>query len=166
MKTSTGGCFGAEWHAPAVYAGYFGGDDPAVYAKAKRDGDAQFAPDQSQSALCAGHPPNFGDRCEGLGGRGLRLAGIVNELLIYARHLAGPFLVMRSDLLATFVFANSGAAAGVKSKLDLFAGLMVLALCDGERGRNCYTRPAYRRGFRLPPYTTGVIWSSVSWLAW
>jgi len=30
------------------------------------------------------------------------------------------------DLLGTFVFALSGAAAGVKNKLDLF-GLMVLA---------------------------------------
>src|SRR5260370_1659121 len=92
--------------------------------------DAQFAPDQSQSALCTGHPPNFGDRCEGLGGRGLRLAGIVNELLIYGRHLAGPFLVAL-DLLGTFVFALSGAAARVKIKLDLF-GLLVLAFAAGE----------------------------------
>ena len=37
------------------------------------------------------------------------------------------------DLLGTFVFALSGAAAGVKSKLDLF-GLMVLAFAAGNAG--------------------------------
>jgi Glycine transporter len=56
----------------------------------------------------------------------------VNEILIYGRHLAGPFLVVL-DLLGTFVFALSGAAAGVKSKLDLF-GLMVLAFATGNAG--------------------------------
>ena len=40
----------------------------------------------------------------------------MNEILIYGRHLAGPFLEAL-DLLGTFVFALSGAAAGVKSKL-------------------------------------------------
>ena len=39
----------------------------------------------------------------------------------------------RSILLGTFVFALSGAAAGVKSKLDLF-GLMVLAFATGNAG--------------------------------
>jgi len=56
----------------------------------------------------------------------------VNEILHYGRHLAGPFLVVL-DLLGTFVFALSGAAAGVKSKLDLF-GLMVLAFATGNAG--------------------------------
>ena len=56
----------------------------------------------------------------------------MNELLTYGRHLAGPFLVAL-DLLGTFVFALSGAAAGVKSKLDLF-GLMVLAFATGNAG--------------------------------
>ncbi len=37
------------------------------------------------------------------------------------------------DLFGTFVFALSGAAAGVKSKLDLF-GLMVLAFATGNAG--------------------------------
>jgi len=37
------------------------------------------------------------------------------------------------DLLGTFVFALSGAAAGVKSKFDLF-GLMVLAFAAGNAG--------------------------------
>lgn len=56
----------------------------------------------------------------------------MNELHIYGRHLAGPFLVVL-DLLGTFVFALSGAAAGVKSRLDLF-GLMVLAFATGNAG--------------------------------
>jgi len=56
----------------------------------------------------------------------------MNEILMYGRHLAAPFLVVL-DLLGTFVFALSGAAAGVKSKLDLF-GLMVLAFATGNAG--------------------------------
>lgn len=56
----------------------------------------------------------------------------MNELLIHGRHLAGPFLVAL-DLLGTFVFALSGAAAGVKGRLDLF-GLMVLAFATGNAG--------------------------------
>lgn len=56
----------------------------------------------------------------------------MNEILSYGRHLPGPFL-FALDLLGTFVFALSGAAAGVKSKLDLF-GLMVLAFATGSAG--------------------------------
>ena len=56
----------------------------------------------------------------------------MNDILIHGKHLAGPFLVAL-DLLGTFVFALSGAAAGVKSKLDLF-GLMVLAFATGNAG--------------------------------
>ena len=56
----------------------------------------------------------------------------MNELLIHGRQFAGPALVML-DLLGTFVFALSGAAAGVKNKLDLF-GLMVLAFATGNAG--------------------------------
>ena len=56
----------------------------------------------------------------------------MNDILSHGRHLAGPFLVAL-DLLGTFVFALSGAAAGVKSRLDLF-GLMVLAFAAGNAG--------------------------------
>jgi uncharacterized membrane protein YeiH len=56
----------------------------------------------------------------------------VNEILMHGKHLAGPFLIAL-DLLGTFVFALSGAAAGVKNKLDLF-GLMVLAFATGSAG--------------------------------
>lgn len=60
------------------------------------------------------------------------MVGVVNEMLTYGQHLPGPFLVAL-DLLGTFVFALSGAAAGVKNKLDLF-GLMVLAFATGNAG--------------------------------
>ena len=56
----------------------------------------------------------------------------MNDILIHGRHLAGSFLIAL-DLLGTFVFALSGAAAGVKCKLDLF-GLMVLAFAAGNAG--------------------------------
>jgi uncharacterized membrane protein YeiH len=60
------------------------------------------------------------------------MAGGMSDFLIHGKHLAGAFLVAL-DLLGTFVFALSGAAAGVKSKLDLF-GLMVLAFATGNAG--------------------------------
>jgi amidohydrolase len=50
MASEDFGCFGAEWHAPAVYW-FFGGDDPEVYAKAKKDG--------TLSALPTNHNPRF-----------------------------------------------------------------------------------------------------------
>ena len=56
----------------------------------------------------------------------------MNDILINGQHLAGPFLIAL-DLLGTFVFALSGAAAGVRKKLDLF-GLMVLAFAAGNAG--------------------------------
>ena len=56
----------------------------------------------------------------------------MKEILINGQHMAGPFLITL-DLLGTFVFALSGAAAGVKNKLDLF-GLMVLAFAAGNAG--------------------------------
>jgi uncharacterized membrane protein YeiH len=56
----------------------------------------------------------------------------MKEILINGQHLAGPFLIAL-DLLGTFVFALSGAAAGVRNKLDLF-GLMVLAFAAGNAG--------------------------------
>ncbi len=50
MASEDFGCFGAEWHAPAVYW-FFGGDDPAVYAKAKKEGTV--------SSLPTNHNPRF-----------------------------------------------------------------------------------------------------------
>jgi uncharacterized membrane protein YeiH len=48
------------------------------------------------------------------------------------------------DLTGTFVFALSGALAGVKRKLDLF-GVLVLyahgALCDAGRSSKCSNVP-------------------------
>jgi amidohydrolase len=50
MASEDFGCFGAEWHAPAVYW-FLGGDDPEVYDKAKKDG--------TLSALPTNHNPRF-----------------------------------------------------------------------------------------------------------
>jgi hippurate hydrolase len=50
MASEDFGCFGTEWHAPAVYW-FFGGDDPAVYAKAKKEG--------TLSSLPTNHNPRF-----------------------------------------------------------------------------------------------------------
>ena len=50
MASEDFGCFGAEWHAPAVYW-FFGGDDPEVYDKAKKEG--------SLRALPTNHNPRF-----------------------------------------------------------------------------------------------------------
>lgn len=50
MASEDFGCFGAEWHTPAVYW-FFGGDDPAVYDKAKKEG--------TLSALPTNHNPRF-----------------------------------------------------------------------------------------------------------
>jgi len=50
MASEDFGCFGAGWDAPAVYW-FFGGDDPAVYAKAKQEGKL--------SALPTNHNPGF-----------------------------------------------------------------------------------------------------------
>ena len=50
MASEDFGCFGAEWHAPAVYW-FFGGADPEVYDKAKKDGPL--------SALPTNHNPRF-----------------------------------------------------------------------------------------------------------
>jgi hippurate hydrolase len=50
MASEDFGCFGAEWHVPAVFW-FFGGDDPAAYDKAKKDG--------TLSSLPTNHNPRF-----------------------------------------------------------------------------------------------------------
>src|SRR5271170_2651271 len=50
MASEDFGCFGAEWHVPAVYW-FFGGDDPPVYDKAKKDG--------TLNSLPTNHNPRF-----------------------------------------------------------------------------------------------------------
>jgi hippurate hydrolase len=50
MASEDFGCFGAEWHAPAVFW-FFGGDDPEVYDKAKKDG--------TLNSLPTNHNPHF-----------------------------------------------------------------------------------------------------------
>ena len=50
MASEDFGCFGAGWDVPAVYW-FFGGDDPAVYAQAKKEGKL--------SSLPTNHNPAF-----------------------------------------------------------------------------------------------------------
>jgi hippurate hydrolase len=50
MASEDFGCFGAGWDVPAVYW-FFGGDDPALYAKAKKVGKL--------SSLPTNHNPAF-----------------------------------------------------------------------------------------------------------
>jgi len=50
MASEDFGCFGAGWDVPAVYW-FFGGNDPAVYAKAKQEGKL--------SSLPTNHNPGF-----------------------------------------------------------------------------------------------------------
>ncbi len=47
--------------------------------------------------------------------------------------LSSPYLLLALDLIGTFVFAISGAAAGVKHRLDMF-GVSVLAFVAGNVG--------------------------------
>lgn len=54
------------------------------------------------------------------------------EMLTEGHHLLGAFAVAL-DLVGTFVFALSGAVAGVKHRFDLF-GIMVLAFVTGNAG--------------------------------
>jgi len=50
MASEDFGCFGAGWDAPAVYW-FFGGDDPAVYAKAKKEGKLGSLPTNHNPAF-------------------------------------------------------------------------------------------------------------------
>jgi len=56
----------------------------------------------------------------------------MSNLLTEGHPLLGAFAVAL-DLVGTFVFALSGAVAGVKNRFDLF-GLMVLAFATGNAG--------------------------------
>jgi uncharacterized membrane protein YeiH len=53
--------------------------------------------------------------------------------MIDATLLTTPTLVLTLDLSGVFVFAISGAASGVKNRLDLF-GVSVLAFVAGNAG--------------------------------
>jgi amidohydrolase len=50
MASEDFGCFGAGWDVPAVYW-FFGGDDPVVYAKAKKEGKLNSLPTNHNPAF-------------------------------------------------------------------------------------------------------------------
>src|SRR5262249_26574622 len=80
-------------------------------------------PDQPQRTVRPGHSPNPGDRC---GGAGRRLRGV-------AIAINQSTLLLAFDLGGTFVFALSGATAGVKPRLALF-GVLVLSFAARKSG--------------------------------
>jgi uncharacterized membrane protein YeiH len=120
------GSFGTEWHVPSVFW-FVGGTDPEIYAKAKAANKLNELP-VNHSPKCACSSPHLANRCGNAGGRDPRLvAGIVPESSI----MEGLPLVL--DLTGTFVFALSGALAGVKRELDLF-GVLVLSFAAANSG--------------------------------
>ena len=66
----------------------------------------------------------------------------LNALAEFKAYAASTLLVF--DLLGTFVFALSGAAAGIKDRLDLF-GVLVLSFAAASAGGGIMRRPANRR---------------------
>ena len=61
------GSFGTEWQVPSVFW-FVGGTDPETYATAKKVRHNCRPSDQSQSALRASDPSNFGSRSGSNGG--------------------------------------------------------------------------------------------------
>jgi hippurate hydrolase len=59
MASEDFGCFGAGWDVPAVYW-FFGGDDPAVYAKAKKEGKLSSLPTNHNPAFAPVIHPTLG----------------------------------------------------------------------------------------------------------
>jgi uncharacterized membrane protein YeiH len=68
-------------------------------------------------------------------------------------------LLLVLDLVGTFVFALSGATAGVRRRLDLF-GILVLSFVAGNAGG--IARDVLIGRFRPPRSAIGAIWRSRS----
>src|SRR4051794_37415852 len=78
------------------------------------------ASDESQSAVCTRSAPDGRNRRRSAH-RGLaRLACGIAVLMTVPSLLPTASLLLTLDLIGTFVFALSGAASGVKNKLDMF----------------------------------------------
>ena len=103
-----------------------------MYAKAKKAGTDRRDSYQSQPALRASDPSNFGNRRGGTGGCRPSLAVAHKPIGRQRAHPVNTLLVA-FDLGGTFVFALSGATAGVKHRLDLF-GVLVLSFAAGNSG--------------------------------
>ena len=79
MASEDFGCFGAEWHAPAVYW-FFGGDDPEVICQGKQGRHDQFAlPTNHNPRFAPVIHPTLETGREGSGGRGTCMAGLMTE---------------------------------------------------------------------------------------
>ncbi len=127
------GTFGTEWQVPSVFW-FVGGTDPERVREGQGGGPARRAADQPQPALRAGPAPDAGDGGGDAGGRrrGVADAERSRRDAVRTTCLMASFLVVL-DLVGTFVFALSGAMAGIKHRLDLF-GVLVLSFAAGNAG--------------------------------
>ena len=140
------GSFGSEWHSPSVFW-FVGGTDPDIYAKAKEANRLNELP--------VNHSPKFAPvihptlrtgvealgRCDagvaiGLGkgaadGLGYRETNL--PLSCHEETLSWSRFHICLILPVLFVFALSGAMAGVKRKLDVF-GVLVLSFVAANAG--------------------------------
>ena len=128
------GSFGAEWHVPSVFW-FVGGTDPETYAKAKAANKLNELPVNHSPKFAPVLHPTLQTGVESLvvatrawlpsssriGDVTSRTSGIMEKL---------PLVL---DLMGTFVFALSGALAGVKRELDLF-GVLVLSFAAANSG--------------------------------
>src|SRR6476620_2006595 len=87
-------------------------------------------PNEPQPALRTGDPPNIGNRR--LGDDYCRGRLVVVITMMSEQVLVSTFLVAL-DLGGTFVFALSGATAGIKHRLDIF-GVLALSFAAGNAG--------------------------------
>ena len=123
------GCFGSGWHVPSVFW-FVGGTDPDTYRKARAAG--------RMGDLPTNHNPRFAPVLHPTLGAGVAAAaaaahGLARAVTITRFAVDLGVLPLALDLGGTFVFALSGAAAGVKRRLDVF-GALVLALVAASSG--------------------------------
>ena len=125
------GSFGTEWQVPSVFW-FVGGTDPETYAKAKQSGTIADLP--------TNHNPRFAPVIHPTLEAGVEAMVVASQAwlspqaqLMVNEQIVVNTLLVAFDLGGTFVFALSGATAGVKHRLDLF-GVLVLVFRRGQFG--------------------------------
>ena len=127
------GSFGTEWHVPSVFW-FVGGTDPETYAKAKAANKLNELPVNHSPKFAPVLHPTLQTGVETLVVATALAAGIdagMSTRLSESGIMEKLPLVL--DLTGTFVFALSGALAGVKRELDLF-GVLVLSFAAANSG--------------------------------
>ena len=89
MASEDFGCFGAEWHDPAVIGFLVATIRRCTPRRKRKEHSVSFQP--TKSALCTSDSSNYGDGCKSPGCCGACVAGGVNDVLIHGHQLAGPF---------------------------------------------------------------------------